>query len=227
MNYMDPIIKKHASGLVPLLGVRYAKELSNAAALDEVSLLLDKEERVPLSYAPWASFPYKPDTRFSIISSADCLFLKFYVEEKTVVAAHYATHAPVYKDSCVEFFISLDDSGYYNFEFNSTGTCLAAFGKKKEGRAFLPMEAVDRIRRRAVIDREPTRNGVRWTLTLILPFNSFVYHRPLSLRGRECRANVYKCGDEAPDPHFLCWAPVDTPEPDFHQSRYFGLLNFE
>ena len=224
---MESITNTNATGVVPQLEVHFVKLLSYDSEMDTVSSLLDKEERISLAYAPLPAFPYKPNTRFSMVYSEDCLFFKFYVEEKTVVAAHHTTHAPVFKDSCTEFFISFDDSGYYNLEFNSTGTCLAAFGKGKEGRVFLPVEAVNRIRRQAVINREPGNHMVRWTLTLVVPFSFFVFHPSLALHGQCCRANFYKCGDDLPDPHFLSWSAVETPEPDFHQPRYFGVLHFE
>jgi hypothetical protein len=224
---MESINRKRVAGVEPQLEVHYSERLPHHADMDVVSSVLEEQEKVVLAHAPWPLFPYTPDVRFSLLHAGDCLFLKFYVEERTVVAAHADTHSAVYKDACVEFFVSLDEDGYYNFEFNSTGTCLAAFGKGREGREFLPVEAVDHIRRRAVIDRIPEHSAVRWTLTLAIPLSSFVYHNLSSLRGVTCRANFYKCGDDLPDPHFLCWAPVDTPEPDFHQSQYFGTLVFE
>lgn len=222
---MDSINKNRATDIQ--LNVHYSERLQHQADMDEVSSVLDEQEKGVLAHAPWKAFPYAPDVRFSLAHAQDSLFLKFYVAERTVVAAHGETHSPVYKDSCVEFFVSLDEGGYYNFEFNSTGTCLAAFGKGREGREFLPVVAVDRIRRRAVIDRVPERGAVRWALTVAIPLSSFVYHNLSSLRGVTCHANLYKCGDDLPDPHFLCWASVDTPEPDFHQPQYFGTLVFE
>lgn len=224
---MEATTGKHTAAVVPRLRVRYTGDLSYDTGMDAVSSLLDGEEKVSVAYAPWPAFPYKPDTRVSILYSDHCLFLKFYVEEKTLLAVHADTHSAVYKDSCVEFFISLDDSGYYNLEFNSIGTCLAAFGMDKDNRTFLPIEAVERIRRRAVIDREPNRGVVRWTLTLVVPFETLVHHQPFALHARECRANFYKCGDDLPEPHFLSWAPLKAPQPDFHQPQDFGILYFE
>lgn len=223
---MESISNKQDIGEELLLRVPYIEALQYDAGLEAVAAVLDAQPQSYIAHAPWAAFRYKPDTRFSMVHSGNCLYLKFYVEERSVVAAHATTHSPVYKDSCVEFFVSLDGIGYYNFEFNCTGTCLAAFGKDREGREFLPLEAVNRIRRHAVIDRNGEGEGARWTLTLVFPVDVFVAHKLSSFGALGCRANFYKCGDDLPEPHYLAWAPVETPGPDFHQSCYFGRLVF-
>ena len=41
------------------------------------------------------------------------------------------------------------------------------------------------------------------------------------------RANFYKCADASSHPHWLTWAPVDWPQPDFHRKEFFGTLVFE
>lgn len=40
------------------------------------------------------------------------------------------------------------------------------------------------------------------------------------------RANFYKCADLSSHPHWLTWAPVDWPHPDFHRREFFGFLEF-
>jgi hypothetical protein len=209
------------------LQVPFEEGLFYSASMDAIAAVLDKARRTSIAHAPWPMFPYQPDVQISLLHSGDCLFLKFYVEEATVAAANGETHTAVYKDSCVEFFVSFDDKGYYNLEFNCTGTCLAAFGKNREERVFFPVEAVNGIRRRAVIDRSPERTGIQWSLIVAIPLNTFVFHELHTLRGVACRANFFKCGDDLPQPHFLTWSLVETPEPDFHQPGYFGTLVFE
>jgi hypothetical protein len=41
------------------------------------------------------------------------------------------------------------------------------------------------------------------------------------------RANFYKCGDQTSHPHWLTWAEVDCPQPNFHLPRFFDRLAFE
>ena len=40
------------------------------------------------------------------------------------------------------------------------------------------------------------------------------------------RGNIYKCGDRTAHPHYLSWAPIGTPSPDFHRPEYFGEVLF-
>jgi hypothetical protein len=44
--------------------------------------------------------------------------------------------------------------------------------------------------------------------------------------GLRARGNFYKCGDKLPVPHYLSWAPIATPRPDFHRPEYFDTLMF-
>jgi hypothetical protein len=46
------------------------------------------------------------------------------------------------------------------------------------------------------------------------------------MKGKKCRANFYKCGDDLPEPHFLAWNMINTEEPDFHRPEFFGTLEF-
>ena len=52
---------------------------------------------------------------------------------------------------------------------------------------------------------------------------------PLSLIGLEykgapiaMRANFYKCASATSLPHYLSWAPISTPDPDFHRPEFFA-----
>ena len=39
--------------------------------------------------------------------------------------------------------------------------------------------------------------------------------------------NVYKCGDNLSQPHFLSWQPIHTDKPNFHVPQFFGEVEFE
>jgi hypothetical protein len=49
--------------------------------------------------------------------------------------------------------------------------------------------------------------------------------RPPEIRGR-WRVNFYKCADRTSHPHWLTWAPVDSPAPNFHLPDAFGIMEF-
>ena len=135
---MRPWENKKNGGPGSQLKVPFRRSLQYDSPIGEITALLDGEKRIPIGHVPWKNFPYKPDVRFSIVHLDNCLLLKYFVEEKAVVAAHGTTHSAVYKDSCVEFFLSFDKEGYYSLEFNCTGTCLAAFGKGRDERKSPP-----------------------------------------------------------------------------------------
>src|ERR1700752_419874 len=117
--------------------------------IEKVSAALDMGEKYVMANAPWSEFPYHPDVNFAIAHDGDNVFLKYYVEEENATARYNNTNDPVYKDSCVEFFIEFDDDkGYYNLEFNSAGACLAGFGRNKEDRILLPVELIEKIKYR-------------------------------------------------------------------------------
>ena len=180
-----------------------------------------------IQQVPWSAYPYKPTVQFSIAHNGDCIFLKYFVEEKSIRTVNTVINSAVWQDSCVEFFISFDDKGYYNLEFNAIGTALAGFGKNKTDRQLLPAENIGRIKYLSAIDSSPGGGNIHWELLLIIPGDIFMYHEPGSLRGKLCRANFYKCGDKLPEQHFISWSAIHSPEPDFHRPDFFGGLYFE
>ena len=73
------------------------------------------------------------------------VLLKFFVKEKAIRAKVTKTNGPVWEDSW-SFFISFDESGYYNFEFNCIGTIYATFGNNREEHTNLTEEILQTIR---------------------------------------------------------------------------------
>ena len=210
------------------LQVPFEATLQPSGSLATVAAYLNRAEKHPLAFAPWAQYSYKPAVLFSVAHNNSLLFLQYEVSEAHVQAAHFKTNGPVYQDSCVEFFISLDDGAtYYNFEFNCIGTVLAGYGRSKAERSWLPEEALDRISSHTVIQKGGGEHNVRWELTLVLPLTVFHFHSLVTLQGKRCRANFYKCGDHLPEPHFLAWSNIETESPNFHLPQYFGTVVFE
>ncbi len=117
--------------------------------------------------------------------------------------------------------------GYYNFEFNCAGTCLLGFGKSRNKRHQLPEELIGRIRHQSsLMPPAGAEADISWELTVEIPFDVFNYHQITSLNGKKVRANVYKCGDDLPEPHFLAWNNIKTEVPDFHRPEFFGSMEF-
>ena len=152
--------------------------------------------------------------------------LKFFVTEKELRATVKETNGAVWEDSCVEFFVSFDDQGYYNIECNCMGTIHAAFGKNRMERTLLTSQQIQKIHAQTELQQD-AGPAVHWQLTLVLPLELFAHHNIPAWKGLQCRANFYKCGDRLREPHFISWTNIDTAEPDFHVPQFFGTLQFE
>lgn len=196
--------------------------------VETVAEWIDQFERHAIDTTPWPAFPYKPRVSFSLGYCHQYVLIKYYVAEQHVRAQYIEANDPVYKDSCVEFFISFqEEKSYYNFEFNCKGTCRAGYGSGSTDRKLLPGEVIRNIKRHAVL--RPSTNGakeIHWELTVLIPFEVFLFHDLTSLTGTSSRVNFYKCGDDLPMPHFLAWNNIVSPVPDFHQPEYFGRIQF-
>lgn len=196
--------------------------------LSAISALLDKLEPGCINQAPWGITGHQPEASFSMAYGSEGIYLKYTVSEEHLQARYKNINDPVYKDSCVEFFISFDDSGaYYNLEFNHLGVAMGGYGPGKDGRAIIPAAYLQKIKIFALAEPKDPETGLHhWAITLLLPFDIFIYNKLTGLKGLTCRANFYKCGDELPQPHFLSWVPMTHPEPEFHLPQFFGTLVF-
>ncbi|HEX7366592.1 MAG TPA: carbohydrate-binding family 9-like protein [Pelobium sp.] len=209
------------------INIPYYAEESNT--VDVFTKKLGSNTRYNIKNNPWNS-DFSGEVDFSIAHTDAGILLQFSVIEENVLARFTKANDPVYKDSCVEFFIALDqDEAYYNFEFNCTGTCLAGFGTSAEDRKLLSTEKIRQIEVtstfKSLIFKE--KEMVKWQLTMLIPNAVFEFHKIDSFKGRKAHVNFYKCGDDLPKPHYLCWNPIiNTVAPNFHLPNYFGKAIF-
>ena len=178
--------------------------------------------------APWDAFPYKPEVTVDVAATDDFLFVNFNVVGRGLKAEFSSTNEPVWQDSCVEFFAAdPQGEGYRNFEINCIGTLLSAYqeGKGVNVREIAEDEA-SKVIRHTSLPGTPfaEKDGIHsWCVTVGIPWSLLGCNEiPDSLK-----VNFYKCADGSKWPHYLCWSPIDTPEPDFHRPEFFGLLSFE
>jgi hypothetical protein len=198
------------------------------ASFEAISATLDTLQRHKIDQQPWKEFDYQPSVEFSIAHTDSILFLKYFVSESTVRALYSRSNEPVYKDSCVEFFIALNgDARYYNFEFNVIGTCKLNFGGSRENRQLISEEAISSIKFITSITNNTEDGNIQWQITIAIPLIAFTEHQLISFQGCSARGNFYKCGDELPRPHFLSWNNVVAPAPDFHVPGSFGEIAFQ
>jgi len=199
--------------------------------LAEVSARLDSLKHYEsIDQLNWPDYNYRPDVKFRMVYTDREILIKYYVKEEYVKAEMDKANQMVCEDSCVEFFVSPADDGiYYNFEFNSIGTCLLGSGSGRHNSKLADKKLTERIRTLSSLGKETfkeRKGDQEWTLTIAIPLELFFRHRVNNLEGKEFRANFYKCGDRLSRPHYITWNPVGTEKPDYHQPGYFGLLKF-
>lgn len=177
-----------------------------------------------------ADYPYAPKVCFRIAHNSDNILLQFVVDEQYTMATVDTDNGEVWTDSCVEFFITFDQKGYYNFEFTCIGKALLGFRKTKPEVTHAPVEVMQSIQRLSSLGTQTFAERIgdnRWELSVVIPRQALFGHEFESLGGLEAQANLYKCGDKLSKPHFLSWNPIGTETPNFHVSQYFGKVKFE
>lgn len=194
---------------------------------DDVDKQLKLLPQQSLDYLLWSSDGYKPQVHFNIAHNGACIFLKFIVLEDHLQMVYNNINDPVYKDTCVEFFIGIEnDPSYYNLEFNCAGTCSAGYGSNKSDREDLPADVIADIKTQTKLSHRNGDFAYSWELTLVIPVFIFIHHTGIQLSGLECRLNFYKCGDDLPQPHFIAWNKIESDEPNFHLPEFFGKALF-
>lgn len=180
---------------------------------------------------------HRPRTYAKLLYTDEWICGMFRVEDRYVRSKRTRYMDPVYKDSCVEFFVQPEvDSGYFNFEFNCGGTLLCSYITDPERTAegfkkFIPLSKEDGNQvvvchsLPELVDPEITE-PVIWTLEFFIPF-ALLEKYAGSLgdpSGKVWRANFYKCGDETSHPHWASWQPLHSL--NFHLPECFGQIRF-
>jgi len=217
-------------------------------------LLYEQGSALKLDCLNWPKdFPYAPKTLLWLGRSESGIYLHFVVEEIEKRINHHCDNAPVWEDSCVEFFVALpSENHYYNFEFNSLGCCLAARRKSREDYVLFGHEQLALIKRcpggesvspDAVVagsaKQQVFKPGIADKTAGLFPKGvgkpglvwSLTVYIPFRLLGIDCeslpsvlKANFYKCCSACSEKHYLSWSPVHSAKPDFHRPEDFGFL---
>lgn len=174
-------------------------------------------------------FAYAPQVCFRMFHTGEHLMLRFDVAEGYTAALVTEDNGEVWTDSCVEFFLALDDTGYYNFETTCIGRMLLGFRKTHDDAVHAGPEIMQQVLRTASLGSKPfpEREGDnRWSVVLAIPPSALFRHKVGSWNDVEARVNLYKCGDKLSHPHFLSWKPIRTEKPNFHKPEFFEPIKF-
>lgn len=209
------------------LDIPYISSVHCENTFNELDDQLDQLKHQRIAHLLWSKDRYQPLVYFSIAHNGTCVFLKFIVHENHVQTIYSNINDPVYKDTCVEFFISIgNDTNYYNLEFNANGTCAIGYGSNKFDRKDLPTDVIASISTQSKLWNLNSDFVYCWHLTLIIPATVFIHHQSINLNGLESRLNFYKCGDDLPLPHFIAWNNIESEQPNFHLPEFFGRAVF-
>ncbi len=172
------------------------------------------------------AFPYAPDACFDIWHSGSHLHIHYRVKEDVIRAVCGEDRENIWEDSCVEFFFMPEGSeSYINVECNAVGKIYMACGPDREQREFLSEESYKSVKRQASLGSVAfglKDEGGEWEVLLDIPASIYGLE---SFDGAKGRGNFYNCGNGKK--HFLSWAPIDTPTPDFHRPEFFRNIEFE
>lgn len=177
-----------------------------------------------------------PPTRAKVLYDANNIYVMFSVSDRYVRAVAKKFQDSVCRDSCVEFFFTPGEDiskGYFNLETNCGGVILLYHQtSRSENRRSVADEDCEQIKIAASLPRtvepeitEPTS----WTIQYAIPYTMLQKYAPVMIpqKGVRWRANFYKCADATSHPHWLTWAKVARPKPDFHLPEFFGTIVFE
>ena len=197
------------------------------SGLTEITARLNREKRIPISTLNWKEFQYAPRVEFSACWSETGFYINYRVDEERTMALTANDNGPVYRDSCVEFFVSPESNDfYYNFEFNCIGSCLLAYGSSRHERQPASPDILKGIARFSSLERKTfaeTHTGP-WDLLVMIPPTAFFMNPGFRFRKMTMKANFYKCGDGLSIPHYLSWKPITSDHPDFHRPEFFSAI---
>ena len=177
--------------------------------------------RLPVDQILW-----KPDCGIraygQFCHDSEFLCVHLYAIESDIRAEYTAPLSPVCRDSCLEFFFMPEGSDkYFNIEANPNGCLCLQYGPSKTDRINIVRDdAAD------YFDIRTDRTDDGWEIFYRVPLEYIQFFCPDYHFEGNLRANLYKCGNKTVHSHYLSWAPIDLPSPNFHCPEYFGTMHF-
>ena len=208
-----------SSAFIPF--VEALESLDSASFRTTIS---QKGVRLDVACCNWQSeYPYTPTVTAYMAYSKSAIAILFEVTESHTCAVEMADNGRVWEDSCVELFIANPvGEGYFNFEMNAIKSLLAAKRLSRTDAVHFSDDLLAQIVRHGSFDNAPvdSRHQNSWWAGEVIPFTLLgVESMPESLS-----VNIYKCGDNLLQPHYLSWSPITLDKPNFHCPEFFGTL---
>jgi hypothetical protein len=179
---------------------------------------------------------HRPGTQAKLLYDDRYIYVIFRVEDRYVRAVARKNQDAVCRDSCVEFFFTPADDisvGYFNLEMNCGGTMLLYYIKDRlsenpKGYVEVDCDPIEVFHSLPKVIEPEIVEPTTWVVEYRIPFGLMEKYCPVvkPTSGVSWRANLYKCADATSHPHWLTWAVVDNPKPNFHLPKFFGELEF-
>ena len=196
-------------------------------------------EILEITHFTWKDSGHRPRVQARVLYDAQALAIIFRVEDRYVRAVAEHFQDSVCSDSCVEFFVAPvpGSQAYFNFEVNCGGTMLLhrcpspqerAGGRDTENVSDADGNTIPMATTLPKIVEPEWVDPTTWVVEYHVPFALFTQYFGAAIPspGTEWQGNFYKCGDRTSHPHWGSWAPVDTPNPSFHQPDFYQPLVF-
>ncbi|RKD86293.1 carbohydrate-binding family 9-like protein [Halopiger aswanensis] len=189
---------------------------------------------IQINEFPWNVPDAKRSTVVRSLYDEDALYLQYHADDAIIRADTDELNGPVWEDSCVEFFATLDPQRrphYINVEVNCIGAFRLGFGPDRQNRELITANQAESIRVESSIDEQPAANAAddHWWVAIALPFETLATVTGVSIspsEGTVWQGNFHRLGPRDTS-FFATWNPVNAPKPDFHQPSEFGPLVFK
>ncbi len=209
--------------IVPPIG-----NISGDNADDIINAIEECGVRQTIDCLDWGDrFPYHPLTTFSLAHSNDMLYIDFFVRSNYLRAVNDCPNSPVYEDSCVGVYMQPDinNESYISVMINCIGTLRVMSHQPGKEAEYVSPEKFAGISCFASCGNRPfieLEGLFTWDILVEIPLSFLGLEPgvfPITIRG-----NFYKCASGTSQPHFLSWAPINSPDPDFNRPDCFGII---
>lgn len=196
-------------------------DISNVEAEQIPGIMVQNDvQYFPINTLNWKEYDYNPRVEVAIAYADDCVMLHFRADTKYVVANVTEDFGRVFKDCCVEWFVSpIDDGTYYNIECNCLGYIYMQHGKPTGKRNPPPANVLPSIKRWTSLGRDSLgiiNEPTHWEVALAIPYSAFYQHKITSLKGKTVKANFQSICSFDGYRYYQTWAPLPSEKLTFH-----------
>lgn len=187
---------------------------------------IDECERLYIGNSLWNTEAYHPEVFAQLAYDSTGFIIKFTVYEKNPMCRRKNHLEPVHLDSCIEWFVCFAPEltpKYFNFEINAAGAMNAGFRLNRYENEPLTPEEIESFGIKTEILSD------RWSGCYKIPF-AFIASKIPGCKfesGTVLRTNLYKCGEETEQLHFMSCFDIPLEKPDFHCPQFFGEIVIE